>query len=235
MPYLCRMETTHIALEGRSIPLHIRRHCRARRISLKLSAARDGIILTLPPRAPVEAGMKFFRSKMGWVLANIETDQNVTFAEGAVLPVLGTPVTVRCLLGRGLSEIADGELRVYCKPEFAARRVRDFLKKLLQAACLERAQQAAVKLGKSVRGVTIRDTRSRWGSCSARGELTFHWQLIFAPTEILDYLIAHETAHLKEMNHSDRFWQIVAQLDPSYKHARQWLKREGHRLHRYGK
>jgi predicted metal-dependent hydrolase len=229
------METLSVTLEDRVIPLSIRRHRRARRISLRLSAARDAIVMTLPVRASVASGMEFFTSKAGWVLANVETDRNVAFADGITLPVLGEEYTIRRMEGRGVSALEEGELRVHCAPEFVARRVRDFLKKHLRDICLQRATFMSDTLGKTIREVKIRDTRSRWGSCSRRGTLTFHWQLVFAPDGVLDYLVAHEVAHLKEMNHGVRFWRTVAQLCPGYETQRRWLKREGHGLHRYGK
>ncbi len=229
------MDTTHIPLNGQLVPLAICRHRRARRISLRLSPARDGIVMTLPVRTSVTSGMDFFRSKAGWVLANLETGKNIAFADGAVIPILGGERIIRCVDGRGVSTLSQTELHIHSAPEFVARRVRDFLKKHLHEACLARATAMAATLGKTVRDVKIRDTRSRWGSCSTGGTLTFHWQLVFAPQGILDYLVAHEVAHLKEMNHSVRFWQIVAQLYPEHAKARRWLKREGHKLHRYGK
>jgi predicted metal-dependent hydrolase len=229
------MDTTHIMLEGRTIALAIRRHRRARRISLRLSPARDGIVMTLPGRASVASGMAFFTSKANWVLRNVEEDTAVPLTDGTVIPVLGEECVIRHMPGRGVGELTAGELRVHGALEFISRRVRDFLKKHLREACLARAQAMAQSMGKSVRDVRIRDTRSRWGSCSRGGILTFHWQLVFAPEHILHYLIAHEVAHLKEMNHSERFWRAVAQLCPDYMRARRWLKTQGHTLHRFGR
>jgi predicted metal-dependent hydrolase len=229
------MDTTHVPLGGQIIPLAIRRHRRARRISLRLSPARDGIVMTLPQRASVTSGMDFLHSKAGWVLANVEPDKAVALADGAILCILGENCTIRRMEGRGLSGLSGGELRIHSAPEFVARRVRDFLKKQLREACIARAQAMAAALGKTVREVKIRDTRSRWGSCSTDGTLTFHWQLVFAPAPILDYLVAHEVAHLKEMNHSARFWKVVGALFPDHARARKWLKREGHTLHRFGR
>jgi predicted metal-dependent hydrolase len=229
------MDSTQITLEGRHIPLSIRRHRRARRISLRLSPARDGIVMTLPARASVHTGMDFFHSKAGWVLANVETGASVTLTDGAVIPILGEEYTIRRMPGRGVTALSGSELHVHSVPEFVARRVRDFLKKYLHEACMKRAQPMAAQLGKAVRDIKIRDTRSRWGSCSSGGSLTFHWQLVFGPAHILDYLVAHEVSHLKEMSHSARFWKVVALFYPDHATARKWLKREGHRLHRYGK
>jgi predicted metal-dependent hydrolase len=229
------MDTTPVALKGRIIPLAIRRHRRARRISLRLSPARDTIVMTLPVRASVASGMDFLSSKAEWVFSNLEEDQTIHLKDSVTIPVLGQAYIIRHSPGRGISELHENELHIRCAEEFVARRVRDFLKKYMREACLVRAQMMAEHIGKTVREVRVRDTRSRWGSCSASGSLTFHWQLVFAPLGVLDYLIAHEVAHLKEMNHSTRFWQIVEALCPEYKKARKWLKSQGHTLHRYGR
>ncbi len=230
------MKQMIININGQNISLAVRRHAWARRISLRLSPARDGVILTLTPRASQEAGMAFLRRKASWVLANIEQDRQVPFAAGAVIPLLGKHYTICHHGGRGIAYIdpQTSQLHVYGDAAFIARRVRDALIKYVQAICLARAQEMASLLDKTIRNVTIRDTRSRWGSCTASGQLTFHWRLVFAPPDVLEYLIAHETAHLVELNHSPRFWAVVARLCPHYISTRRWLKREGHRLHRYG-
>ena len=229
------MEMTVIALQGRPIRLGIRRHAQARRISLRLSAARDSIILTLPRRASVASGLRFFHAKSAWILAHVEPESAIALADGAVIPILGENCVICHKQGRGIAAINDkSELHIYGDPAFTARRVRDFLKKHLLAECAQRAESMAAQLGKKPRDVKIRDTRSRWGSCSAKGGLTFNWRLVLAPTQVVDYLVAHEVAHLAEMNHGPRFWQVVEELCPHYKAARKWLKAEGHRLHRYG-
>ena len=163
------METTQIPLEGRMIPLSIRRHRRARRISLRLSPGRDGIVMTLPLRASVESGMRFFSDKVIWVLSNVDENGSIPFKDGAILPILGTDYIIRRTDGRGVSQLADGVLRVFGAPEFTGRRVRDFLKKHLREACLERAQAMAASLSKKISDVRIRDTRSRWEAAPRAG------------------------------------------------------------------
>jgi predicted metal-dependent hydrolase len=227
------MEISHIPLGERIIPLAIRRHMRARRISLRLSPSRDGIVMTLPRRTSVEAGMRFLDKQRQWVLDNVETQRAVTFADGASLPVLGQEVILRHQTGRGVSALKEGELHIHGDPAFLTRRVKDFLKKQLHAECLRQARALAQTLNVTLREVRIRDTRSRWGSCTTGGSLTFNWRLVFAPPPVLQYLVAHEVAHLVEMNHSKRFWGVVAQISSDMVPARQWLKKNGHLLYRY--
>ncbi|HEU5047890.1 MAG TPA: SprT family zinc-dependent metalloprotease [Rickettsiales bacterium] len=228
-----------ITIDGRTIPIAIKRSGRARRISLRISPARDGIIITLPRRASIAAGLKFFHSKADWVLANITAQSRVMLAEGNIIPIMGKDYAIKCLPGRGTARLVEQEdginiLEIHCAPEFLARRTKDFLKKLMHSHCLIRCQEQAKILGKTVTRLTLTQAQSRWGSCNGKGAITLNWLLVFAPPNVLEYLIAHEVAHLGEMNHSPRFWKLVEQLMPDMKAARKWLKEHGHMLHRYG-
>lgn len=229
------MANIEVHIGNRVIPLLIRNSRLAKRLSLRISPAKDKVVMTLPRRASLASGMKFLNSKTDWVLANIEAEQPVALTDGTILPVLGRNLLIRRMSGRGTTFI-DYEnlmLTVYGAPEFAARRVKDFLKKMMREECTKRVETIAQKLGKAPSKVIISRAGSRWGSCTAHGVISLNWLLAFAPPHILDYVIAHETAHLIEMNHSPRFWRLVEQLYPDAKTARQWLKKEGYRLHRY--
>jgi predicted metal-dependent hydrolase len=118
---------------------------------------------------------------------------------------------------------------------FMARRVRDWLKQEARMRISELARQKATLIGKTVRQVSVRDTSSRWGSCSHAGNLSFSWRLILAPYEVFDYVVSHEVAHLQEFNHSDAFWAVVEQLSPGHERWRHWLAAHGPRLYAYGK
>lgn len=230
------MEQTTITLAGREFALSIRRHRLARRISLRLSPARDSLMMTLPRRTSIDAGLAFARKQEHWVLTHVAQDNSIAFTNGAVIPLLGVDYTITHQPGRGVTRKDDAtqRLHVYGDSAFTARRVRDFCVNLARRECEIRAMEMASHIGKKVKVVKVREQRSRWGSCSAKGTLTFNWRLVFAPLSVFDYLIAHEVAHLAEMNHSDRFWQVTASLCPDYKKARLWLKRHGHDLHRFG-
>jgi len=115
-----------------------------------------------------------------------------------------------------------------------ARRVREFLEAEARRDLAAAVRRHTARLGGTARRVTVGDTTSRWGSCSARGALSFSWRLILAPAYILDYLAAHEVAHLRELNHSHRFWKTVYELCPRTDEAERWLKRHGSDLHRFG-
>jgi predicted metal-dependent hydrolase len=123
--------------------------------------------------------------------------------------------------------VAGGEAHV-------ARRVRDFLKREAKRELETASKLAAASLGVTVARVSIRDQASRWGSCSTTGVLSYSWRLILAPPFVLEYLAAHEVAHLVEMNHSRRFWRVVERVCPHMARAKTWLDSHGAELHRYG-
>ncbi len=152
-----------------------------------------------------------------------------------VVPVLGVDHVIRHAAGfRGATHRGANEIRVGGEPEFVARRVRDFLIKESRDELARRAKTKASVIGKRVAAVTVRDTRSRWGSCASSGRLSFSWRLILTPEPVFDYVVAHEVAHLREMNHSARFWALVATLTPEVEVPRAWLKANGARLLRFG-
>jgi predicted metal-dependent hydrolase len=115
-----------------------------------------------------------------------------------------------------------------------ARRVADWLKRQARAAIAERVAETAARIDASYGRIAIRDTKSRWGSCAAGGNLNFSWRLVLTPAFVFDYVVAHEVAHLKEHNHGPGFWRLVDQLTPETERARAWLNSFGAGLHRLG-
>ncbi len=128
----------------------------------------------------------------------------------------------------------DGEILVSGRAEHLPRRVRDWIKKEAKQAIVPRAETYARRLGRNFARITVRDTKSRWGSCAVSGNLSFSWRLIMTPEWVLDYVIAHEVAHLAHMNHGPSFWRTVAGLDVDADRSRAWLNQESARLHRIG-
>jgi len=186
---------------------------------------------------PATHGMRFVQSKRGWIAARLAAlPLAVPFAEGAVVPVLGVPHRIRRETDAVAPSVAivGGEIRVRGEPVHLARRVRDFLVAKARNELALRARPLAARIGRDVTQITVRDTRSRWGSCSGRGNLSFSWRLIFAPERVIDYVVAHEVAHLAEMNHGPRFWRLVESLSPDSAVSRAWLKRHRSRLFSYG-
>lgn len=229
-------ECVRLDVGGREIALTLRINPRARRLSLRIDPAAGDVVLVLPSRRHRAEGLRFAASRAGWILGRTaRMPQRVPFADGAVIPLLGRPHTLRHLPGsRTLLSVEASEIRVGgpagLLPQTVARWLRAEARRLL----VPRSEAAAAAIGATVSRVTVRDTRSRWGSCSAAGALSYSWRLVLAPEQVLDYVVVHEVAHLKELNHGPRFWRIVSDLMPDQAVPRRWLKAHGAALHRYG-
>src|SRR6516164_9232496 len=222
---------------GLGVPVAIRVSPRARRLSLRVDAAARGVELVLPRRAPADAALGFVARHRGWITARVAAmPPPLRLVDGATVPVLGVPHRIRHMTQRAAApvSIVDGEIRVRGDVAHLPRRVVDHLKALARREFATRARELAARLGKSVTRVGVRDPKSRWGSCSSKGALSFSWRLIMAPEAVIHYVVAHEVAHLVEMNHSPRFWRVVASLCPSVERAKKWLDTYGNDLHRYG-
>jgi predicted metal-dependent hydrolase len=231
------IEVTH---EGHSYRVVLKPSVKAKRLTLRVSAATRAVTLTLPQRSDERLVMDFAQRHSAWIAARMaRLEDEIVIAPGALIPFRGTPHhIIHRANARGtvwIEEAQDGAsvIVVAGRSDHAARRVKDFLKKEARRALDRAVERYTDALGIPARRIALKDTRSRWGSCSSDGRLNFSWRLIFAPSEILDYLAAHEVAHLKEHNHSARFWATVAVLYPDYKKAEAWLKRNGVSLHRY--
>jgi len=210
---------------------------RALRIALRIDAAERKVELVLPLGVPTSRGLRFLAAKQGWIAARLAAlPQPVRFAEGVIIPVLGIPHRIRREHDPAAPAVAirDGEIRVRGDPAHLERRVHDHLVAMARAEFADRARPLAARIGRKLARVGVRDTKSRWGSCSGRGNLSFSWRLIFAPEPVLDYVVAHEVAHLAEMNHGPRFWRLVDNLSPGSAAARAWLKRHRSQLLSYG-
>lgn len=213
-----------------------RRSARARLVSLKIDNRAAEVIVTLPPRGTRKAGLALLVANARWVLGRLAALAPVLrFRDGAVVPIGGVAHEIRHRPGaRGGAWIADGALIVTGEESFLARRVADFLRAEAKRRIGDSAARHAPLLGRAPRLIRVKDTSSRWGSCTSDGTLAFSWRLVLAPPWVLDYVVAHELAHLVEMNHSDRFWAQVDRLTPHREAAEAWLKRHGPSLLRVG-
>ncbi|PKU23397.1 zinc metallopeptidase [Telmatospirillum siberiense] len=206
-------------------------------MSLRINEQDGSIILTLPSHMAAARGLDFAMSKADWLTERLDAlPDGMPFKDGAILPLLGVPHRLRHdPLGRQGVWLADREIHVAGRPEHFERRLTDWLKREARKEITALALPMAASIGKSPGSVRLKDTRSRWGSCSARGDLAFSWRLVLAPAHVLAYVVAHEVAHLAQMNHSPAFWRVVDELIPDAGGARAWLKRNGTQLHRYGR
>ncbi len=217
--------------------LRIRRHPKARRIKLRLDPATGEAVVTLPPGVAEREGLRFANQHRDWLAARrAEVPTAVGYAPGSIIPLFGEDHEIRHqpdLIGihhdpAALQIVAGGPAENFGK------RLEGWLKARARRHLSARLDHFTARAGKSVKRLRIGDPRSRWGSCSATGTLSLSWRLIMAPEFVSDYVVAHEVAHLVELNHSDRFWRVVEDLVGDPADAREWLRAHGPALHRIG-
>lgn len=217
------------------LPLVIRRHHRAKRICLRYNPTDHAISLTLPRHTRVSDGLSFLTQKSEWLIQTLQDMPSQKHIKpGVVIPLLGKRVRIKhdsTLRRKWL--VKDDVLYVAGSREEFPERVTEALRSIASITLTKLAERDAARIGRRLDRVTVRDTRSRWGSCSSTARLSFSYRLIFAPREVMEYVVAHEVAHLRHMNHSTAFWNAVAVLCPEYDAARDWLKLHGKDLYRF--
>ena len=223
----------HILDGNPPVPIILRKSARARRISLRISQLDGRVTLTLPRGISDAEGIAFAREKEVWLRGHLDkrgVDQAI--ALGAVLPIEGVEHEVCAGEGR---RVVLGEDAIYVpgKPEQVGTRVQAFLKQMARDKLAGASDHYADVLGLPYTRITLRDTRSRWGSCTSEGALMYSWRLILCPPNVLRYVAAHEVAHLAEMNHSSAFWNTVTRIHGPYAEPRAWLRKNGSGLHSF--
>ncbi len=213
------------------VEITLRRSTRARRLSLRVSRVDGAVTLTVPARMREGTALDFLAQQEDWLRRALAARAPVTVVGlGARVPVEGRMLTVAPGSGRAVRVEGD-HLLVPGAAAGAAARVAGFLKALARDRLAAACDRHAAALGRRYATLTLRDTRSRWGSCGTTGKLMFSWRLVMAPPEVLDYVAAHEIAHLAEMNHSPAFWAVTARLCPGHAACRRWLRTQGEALH----
>jgi len=217
------------------LPLVIRRHKSAKRICLRYNPTDHAISLTLPRHTRVNDGLAFLLHKSVWLMDTLrDMPTKKQIKPGVVIPLVGKRVRIKhdATLRRKWI-MKDDTLFVAGPREEFAERVTEALRSIARTSLTNLASRDAARIGRKLAAVSVRDTRSRWGSCSSTARLSFSWRLIFAPREVMEYVVAHEVAHLRHMNHSPAFWNAVEQLCPDYEAAKDWLKMHGKELYRF--
>lgn len=230
-------EQLSIAHAGDILPVTFVRSPRARRASLRVDAARRRIVLTAPLRMARGTAMDFAYAQAGWIAARLKRLPAARpFVDGAELPLFGAPHRIRHRGDvRGTVWREGAEIHVAGRPEHLPRRLRDWLTAELRDCLVPLVHAKAAKADRRIKRITLRDSRSRWGSCGPDATLSFSWRLVFAPPDVIDYLAAHEVAHLVHLNHSPRFWAVARSLcDGPIEVPQAWLKRNGETLLQYG-
>jgi predicted metal-dependent hydrolase len=203
-----------------AIPLILRRSAQAKRISLRISQLDGRVTLTMPKRLAEREAMDFARSKEPWIRKHLEArGDDVAVGLGSEVPLGGKMYKIVAGTGRGVQITPEG-IFVPGPAERVGKRLGAYLREIARDRLAGASDDYAVLLGRSYNRLSLRDTRSRWGSCTSDGGLMYSWRLVMAPAEVLDYVAAHEVAHL-------------TRIYGDYAAPRGWLRSHGSTLHRY--
>jgi predicted metal-dependent hydrolase len=240
-PRTSRVEA--LKVEGLQAAVEVRRHPSARRMTLRVSRTKHAVLMTVPVHCSLAEAGNFLHTHLDWVRRHLgAVPEPVALEDGAVVPFRGRQhritftgardaafvVRVEEATGNGMPKLVVGSTE-----EAGARRLATWLKQQAMADIDKRVQHHAKRLGLRPKKIVVRDQSSRWGSCSTTRVLSFSWRLILAPPKVLDYVAAHEVAHLAQMNHGPKFWALVKKTMPGMDEARAWLRVYGMDLHRY--
>ena len=229
--------TRTVDVGGRQLPLTIKPDARARRMTLRIEPGGRALKMTVPKGLRQSEIDDFLARHQGWLMTKLARfPRSNVLGEGRYVSLRGVAHRIeRTGKARGLTEsvMIDGEavLLVGGAEEHLGRRLRDFLKAEARKDLELAAKRHAATIGRKISAITLKDTKSRWGSCSHDGNLSFSWRIVMAPPYVIDYLAAHEVSHLAEMNHSPAFWSLCERLCAETLEAKHWLKRNGAMLH----
>jgi predicted metal-dependent hydrolase len=212
---------------------------RAKRMALRLETKDRTIKLVIPKRASINSAYEFALEHADWIKKSIaDLPTQIGFTHGTVIPVLGKDRTINInhdsTLKRTNISLNNNEILVSTNKEDASSRIKRFLINTAKKELTTLAHEKAERIDKTIQKVDVKDTVSRWGSCSHDGKISFSWRLIFAPIESLDYVVAHEVAHLAHLDHSPAFWKVCEALSDQYGKGSRWMRKNSAELMRYG-
>lgn len=234
-----RVKRELLKIDGKTVEVILRTNPRARRFIVKVDPSTGEVSVVAPTIRSLDRALDFARKERNWIAGRLATIPEPVHLElGATIMFRGSEYVIRSGEGRRTPVWIDRDaprptIRVNGCAEHSSRRVLDWLKREARRKIDERVMFYAELLGVRPRRITIRDTSSRWGSCSSARSLSFSWRLILAPPAVLDYVVAHEVAHLRELNHKPRFWRLVESMGPEVDSSQAWLSENGALLHRY--
>lgn len=225
-----------LTVAGAELRLTFRRHAKARRLVLRLGAEPDTAVVTVPDGVGRAEALAFVHRSAGWLEQRLaQRGGSIALEPGSRIPLRGIDHEVRHIdsrRGTVTSDPLENIIRVPGDLAHIQRRLRDWLKSMARAEIAVAVARYETAMGVRHRRITIRDQKSRWGSCSAAGDLSFSWRLIFTPAYVLDYVAAHEVAHLRHMHHGPTFWRLVLRHCQDAGRARDWLRQHGQSVHR---
>ena len=232
--------SVQIALpSGRAVEAIITGRRSAKRMTLRVDPIARRVVINGPWRISKRDALGFVDANSAWIEARLDAlPPSAPFVEGATILFRGRATALLRRDGRGAPIYTDGPepvLTIAATPDRFENKIKLALKAYAQSDALAYCDRLAAQLGRAPKSIALRDTRSRWGSCTSAGDIMISWRLIGAPPRVFEYVVAHELAHLKELNHSPRFWAEVDALMPDWRPARAWLKANGAGLHALGR
>ena len=231
------VEPVSILIDNQPVIVSFRCNSKAKRIILRLTRESSGVVVTLPKNVNAARALAFVEKSVPWISKHLkQRTPRTVLGHGSVIPLRGIPHEVRAITARRGVITVDPVaqfIHVPGDPLHVSRRLQDWLKAQAKADLTAASIRYAKAMDVSVKRISIRDQKSRWGSCSASGDLSYNWRLILAPSHILDYVAAHEVAHRQHMNHGPKFWRLVLKHCPHASTAKHWFKSNGSELHRF--
>ena len=229
----------HLLIDGRKVTVRYRANAQAKRIIMRMEKDGLGIVLTVPPGTSGQSAHQFAQAQAGWIWQRLATEGEENppaTLDGCSIVIRDTEHVIETAPGRGapvhIRDLPSPRLMVRGDAAYMRRRITDFLKREARHDLEKASRGYADAMQVEFKRLSVRDTTTRWGSCSSTGTLSYSWRLIMAPAKVLDYVCAHEVAHIEEMNHGPEFWKLVYSHCPHTDFARNWLKRQGHTLHK---
>lgn len=230
------LEPSRIRLGDDTLEVIFRRHAQARRLVLRLNSNHTAVMVTVPKGVSRVKALEFTERSRAWIEDRMKKRGGlIHLLPGHSLPLRGIECDIlHAGTRRGIVTANPGrrEIAVSGDLPHVPRRLLDWLKAEARADLTAASERYATLMGVRYRRISIRDQQTRWGSCSAAGDLSYSWRLILTPPYVLDYVAAHEVAHLKHLDHSQRFWRLVLTHCPDAARAKKWLKAHGHDVHR---
>ena len=215
-------------------PIKITKSSRAKRLTIRIDEKNHCPSLTIPKGCSQKQAVKFVDANKDWILNMMaRLPQAKNFCNGDTISFFGKNYIINQTHAQKGGCFEDNYIKIGGQPEFLNRRVTDFLKEQTLEKLSKLTLEKAKILNCHVSGVSIKDTKSRWGSCSTLGNINYNWRICMAPSYVIDYLVSHEVSHLLHPDHSASFWQTVETLCPNYKEGRHWLKIKGKDLYKY--
>ena len=206
-----------------------------RKLTLRIDSKERIPVLSVPKFCSQRRAVKFVNENIDWILQSLAKLPEIKkFADGEIISLFGHNVTISHRQNEKGGVWIEGDLLcVSGEAEFLHRRVRDYIRRRAGDEFYTRSKKLAEKIGCKLNGVVIKDTKSRWGSCSSLNNINYSWRIALAPDFVIDYLMAHEVSHLKHQDHSEDFWKCVASLCPEWSRGNSWLRRNGKSLYAY--